>query len=353
MDMLAQRRRRPRSRPQKTTGVVVPTAHDARGIAEPLERYGELLACQIVALYNAIHDLPERSDHSRARLVRLFHEAEGLPQTSQLLSRPEYQWRYGYNHQTVYRRAAGAGRLLGSFGLYDDQMLAWVNACRVVAITADPGREPPLHDAAASFVMSSIEIGIRRTPALQFISHVEVIGNASEEAKTAQSPLSIPVPALSHNFASDRTATLQNSYLRPDALFGVRYPPEHDPDFAFFALEYDRGTEDVEPAANLGRSSWLRKTLSYSAICAPSAAIHVRYLKVPALFVLCVFQDERRMANVMQLVARVAQDPRLFLFKTIPTVDPLRTTTPAVGLVFEPWRRVSGAADIRALYERR
>ena len=44
----ADRQRRARSRAQKTTGVVVRTINDARGIAEPLERYGELLTCQII-----------------------------------------------------------------------------------------------------------------------------------------------------------------------------------------------------------------------------------------------------------------------------------------------------------------
>src|ERR1700745_2697452 len=98
MELHTERQRRPRTRAQKTTGVVAKTINDARGIAEPLERYGELLACQIVALYNAIHDLPATREHSRARLGLLFHESEGLPAAGKLLIRPTYQWRYGYNH---------------------------------------------------------------------------------------------------------------------------------------------------------------------------------------------------------------------------------------------------------------
>src|SRR6266404_3636191 len=83
MELQNERQRRPRRRAQKTTGVVAKTINEARGIAEPLDRYGELLACQIVALYNAIHGLPTTSEHSRARLGRLFHESEGLPQSPQ------------------------------------------------------------------------------------------------------------------------------------------------------------------------------------------------------------------------------------------------------------------------------
>ena len=125
MELRTDRQRRPRNRAQKTTGVLVRTDHDARGIAEPLERYGELLTCQIVALYNAIHGLPPRSAHTLSRLKQLFHESEGLPATSKILLRPDYQWRYGYNHQTIYRRAAGTGRLLHAKGLLrpDDDAL--------------------------------------------------------------------------------------------------------------------------------------------------------------------------------------------------------------------------------------
>jgi len=51
MELQTERQRRPGTRAQKTTGVVAKTINDARGIAEPLERYGELLACQIVGVF--------------------------------------------------------------------------------------------------------------------------------------------------------------------------------------------------------------------------------------------------------------------------------------------------------------
>src|SRR5665213_2046477 len=188
MEHRTDRQRRPRNRAQKTTGVLVRTDHDARGIAEPLERYGELLTCQIVALYNAIHGLPPRSAHTLARLKQLFHEAEGLPSTSKILLRPDYQWRYGYNHQTIYRRAAGTGRFLHAKGLFDPLTMRWANTTRIVQITDDPRQEPSDHDAALSLVMSSIEIAIRRRRGLSFITHLDLIRHASGEAQNAQSP---------------------------------------------------------------------------------------------------------------------------------------------------------------------
>jgi hypothetical protein len=121
MQLQKQQQRRPRTKPRKTTGVVLRTENDVRGIAEPLERYGELLACQIVGLYNAIHGLPARSEHTRARLGRLFHESEGQPATSKIIARPSYQWRY-----TTTRRFIGA-RLaqVASYAAQDCTMLVW------------------------------------------------------------------------------------------------------------------------------------------------------------------------------------------------------------------------------------
>jgi hypothetical protein len=110
--------RRARHRARKTTGIISKTLHDALGIAEPLARYGELRACDLVALYNAIRGLPITSTYILRRLKRHFHEAEGLPSTGKILIRPAYQWRHGYNHQTIYRKADGTTRFLHATGFY-------------------------------------------------------------------------------------------------------------------------------------------------------------------------------------------------------------------------------------------
>jgi hypothetical protein len=351
MEALALRQRRPRTRPQKTTGVIVKTMHDARGIAEPLNRYGELLACQIVGLYNAIHGLPMESDHCRARLGRLFHESEGLPASAKVLIRPPYQWRYGYNHQTIYRTAPGTARFLYARGLYDDLTIRWANTTRIVPITADPGQAPSDHDGALSLVMSSIEIDVRRAQHARFISHLDIIKNASSEAQNATSPLSLPVSELSHTFRSG-PVTLKDIHLRPDALFGVRYAAQGGPEFAFFALEYDRSSEDVEPTQSLLRASWLRKILAYAAISAPPTPIYESYLKVPSLMVLCLFPDRTRLANVMALAGRYGGAAR-FLFKAIPPVDPLLANGTLPELFSAPWHSADGAVNLVSTNERR
>jgi hypothetical protein len=342
MESHTDRQRRPRNRPQKTTGVIVRTINDARGIAEPLERYGELLTCQIIALYNAIHNLPAGSAHTLARLKQLFHESEGLPATSKILLRPDYQWRYGYNHQTIYRRAAGTARLLHAKGIFDPTMMRWANTTRVVQLADDPWQEPSDHDAALSLVMSSIEIDIRRTAGLRFLTHLDIVRHGSAEAQNAQSPLSIPLPRLQHTFAAGTRVRLDNVHVKPDALFGIDYGNAHK----FFALEFDRSTEDVEPTKNLTRASWLRKILSYSVAAAKPKPIYETYLKIPNLLVLCVFSDATRMAHVMRLAKAHATYPNQFCFKTIAPVDPLLNAATLLHFTAERWQRIGGTFNL-------
>ena len=349
MQIHLQRRRRSRTHASKTTGVIVRSLHDARGIAEPLERYGELLACQIVGLYNALHGLPLTSRHTLARLKQLFHEFEGLPPNGTLLLRPEYQWRYGRNHQTIYRRAPGTGRFLISQGLYDLDAARWASASRVVRISNDSRQAPSDHDIALSFIMSSLEIAVRRKPELRFISHIDIITNASSEARQATFPLALPLPARDPTFGAGYRAELAGTRLKPDALFGVQYPPMDDPDYRFFALEYDRGTEDVEPTSNLRQSSWLRKILSYDAISVGPHPLHETYLRIPNLLVLCLFCDTERMTNAMRVTATHASLPHQFLFKAIRPVDPLLTAAPMPQLLHEPWQRLGGTFNIATL----
>ena len=166
--------------------------------------------------------------------------------------------------------------------------------------------------------MSSIEIEIRQSKRLRFASHLDVIKNASAQAQEADSPLSIPIGQLAHTFPGGKSLSLKNAHVKPDALFGIGYPPADDPDYRFFALEYDRGTEDVQPSGNLARASWLRKVLSYSAISAGAHPTYQTYLRVPSLLVLCVFSDPTRMANVMSLVERHAACPDRFPFRRSP-----------------------------------
>ena len=138
-------------------------------------------------------------------------------------------------------------------------------------------------------------------------------------------------------------------HVKPGSLFGIDYGGDHK----FFAVEFDRSTEDVEPTKNLVRASWLRKILSYSASAAKPKPIYETYFKVPNLLVLCIFSDATRMAHVMRLAKAHATYPSQFRFKTIAPVDPLLNAATLPQLVTEPWQRVGGTFNLLTAEEGR
>ena len=227
--------------------------------------------------------------------------------------------------------------------------LRWANTTRIVQLTDDPWQEPSDHDAALSLVMSSIEIGIRRATNLSFITHLDILRHASAEAQNAQSPLSIPLPRLEHTFADGKTVTLEDVHVKPDALFGVRLRRRSK----FFAVEFDRSTEDVEPTKNLVRASWLRKILSYSASAAkpkpdlrdlsesPQSSCSVHLLR-------CDAHGACHAAPKAH-----ATYPSQFRFKTIAPVDPLLNAATLPQLVTEPWQRIGGTFNLLTAEEGR
>ena len=191
--------------------------------------------------------------------------------------------------------------------------------------------------------------------------HLDILSVASERAQQEDSPLSIPIPKISHRFAvpnPDHNAkpvyvvkTLENIHVKPDDLFAFEYVK---PTWNFYATEYDRSTEDVEPTRELKRASWLRKILSYSAVSAHPHPIYKSYLNMGNLLVLCLFHDARRTRHVMSLAKKFAAYPNQFLFMTIPYVDHL-VEPPIMSCLFdEDWLRPDGSTfNISTLTEGR
>ena len=76
-------------------------------------------------------------------------------------------------------------------------------------------------------------------------------------------------------------------------------------------------------------------------------------MKIPNLLVLCLFSDRSRMGNVMRVVDSYAADPRQFLFKAVPPIDPFLDAAPLQRLFEEPWQRLGGTFNISTLEGRR
>lgn len=328
---------RSRSKPQKTTGIVIHTMQDAIGFCESLSRYGQLPTEILGTFYNLANGNKLTSVEYKARLTRLIHESEGFTPSRHLMYRPAYQRRFGINAQAIYRKAGGTVINLYRFKIYDDKAVRWANTTQVMTYQHDC--EPSDHDQELSIVAASLEIEIRKH--LKFASHIDILKNASEVAHGANSPLSIPIPKLSHKFPSEpRPTVVTNTFVKPDFLFGVGYPENA---WKFCALEYDRSNEDVEPTRNLNRQSLLRKILTYSAISSGKQPIYETYLRIPNLLVLFVFQDPRREAHFHRLVAKHAVYPSQFLTTVIPPLDPVQNPDLMPCLFELPWLRADGS----------
>jgi hypothetical protein len=335
--MGAAAKRRSRYRPQKTTGIVKHTIQDAVGFCEPLCRYGQLPTEILGAFYNLANGNAVTSLTYKDRLTRLIQESEGFTASRKILYRPDYQRRFGINQQAIYRKTIGTVVNLYRFGVYDDLAIRWANTAQVMQYEAEC--EPSDHDQELSIVAASIEIEMRRH--LKFASHIDILKTASPEAQNDHSPLSIPIPKLSHRFPTEsRPTVITDTYVKPDFLCGAGYPADI---WKFYTLEYDRSNETSEPTKSLTRQSMLRKILAYSAISAGKHPIYETYLRVPNLLALFVFQSRSREAHFHQLVKKYATYPSQFLTKVVPPFDPVMNPDLMPHLFNEPWLRADGS----------
>ena len=207
------------------------------------------------------------------------------------------------------------------------------------------GREAHLqfaHQVMICDFLASIELGIRSTPGLRFISWRDILNSDRMPESTRRSPHPARLPVkLSYTFKNGRTYELDKP-VEPDAIFGIGYP---DGSFAFFALEADRATMPVE-RSNFERTSIFRKVLSYRQLVRNGTV--ERYLGLPNLRVLIVTTNDRNLQNIMRLVEELSADKRseLFLFGTSTTLgDFFAAPKPDGHMLNVAWRR-AGYSDV-------
>lgn len=106
------------------------------------------------------------------------------------------------------------------------------------------------HRLMTACVTASLDLACTRS-GLRYIPQWEIVSRMPER----ENPLRIPV-------SFEHAGALVSKPVVPDALFGIEYP---DAGFRIFALEIDRANEPLA-AANLNRTSFLRKVLQYRAL---------------------------------------------------------------------------------------
>ncbi len=262
----------------------------------------------------------------KERLGHLYHDGR-------YINRPEQQWQFANCRYmpVVYELDDRGEQVLRERSLMqDDSPLlkkGRMGAYRQFA-----------HELMICDCMASIELGVRQSQNLRFISWQEIIAKAPESTRKLDNPFAIPVSIL---YTVRRTGAMQRADIKivPDALFGLEYTQDGSKAYRFFALEADRNTLPVT-RSDLQQTSYLRKILAYRQISAQS--IHKSHLGLPNLFILTVTTNEPHLATIMALVKELATDgkSKLFLFKSMSSLgDFKKSLEPAGNILTEPWQR--------------
>lgn len=235
------------------------------------------------------------------RLGDLFHEG--------FIDRPSRQWdaagcRY---RPAVHELGQGGRRVLGGLGIVEEPR-TWL---------APQAHVQFAHAAMTCQILASIELALRQTADVRFISWPEIL---------AKAPLGTQADARPHE------APVGTSKLVPDAMFGIAYDRAPRSTYRFFAVEADRGTMPVS-RTDSSQSSLSSKLVSYATLIA-GRGFKARW-GLPNLFVLVVASGER----VRFLVERTQTPLGSATHTLFRGVTRALSRTPDVSLLEQPWLR--------------
>ena len=259
----------------------------------------------------------------KERLGALYHDGR-------YINRPEQQWEYANSR---YMPAVYELDEKGEQVLRDQELVH--NDSPLLASGRTGAYRQFAHQLMICECLASIELGVRRSQGLRFVSWQDILTKAPEQTRQRANPFELPV-SISH--LCPRTGNTRHASFRlvPDGLFGLEYGRNGQRTYRFFALEVDRATMPVK-RSDLSQSSFLRKILAYRQLVMQGA--HRMHLGIPNLFVLTVTTNASHMASIMKLVEELAPEQRskLFLFKSIAGKA---TPDTADHMLSEPWQRV-------------
>jgi len=265
------------------------------------------------------------------RLGDLFHEG--------YLNRPPQQWQ-AFNAR--YAPAVYELDALGEAFLRERGEEEPAYAVDLVAKGRMGANRQFAHALMICDTLSSIELGVRQTRGVRFISWQEILARAPESTRAAPNPFAIPV-SISYTFPHTGTTRTSTTTLIPDGLFGLAYaqPDSGRTLYRFFALEAER-TNRVH-CSNLEQTSWLRKVLAYREITAQR--IYHSHLGLPNLMVLVVTPTDARIETMTKLIMDITEDrgSTQFLLRSIPVLG-FKAPPPTPELFVSPWRRAGHPA---------
>jgi hypothetical protein len=249
------------------------------------------------------------------RLGHLYHEGE-------YVNRPIQQWQLanaGYQ-PVVYELDAKGAETLALTGECTESA-TWLGKTGIQRQFA--------HALMICDTLASIELGVRESPTLRFVTWQEILDSprCPEARRSSNRPFEFAV-----------TAEGQSVRLIPDAVFGIEYCAEDRKTYRFFALEVDRGTMPVS-RAHLRQSSYRKKLVAYREIIARE--LYRSQYGLPNFFVLTLTTGDAHLKTIMSTLSRLGTDTQFFLFKVASGLQAFGQPPPATShMMQELWERV-------------
>lgn len=243
---------------------------------------------------------------------------------------------WGYIHRSLDDHLSGDTAYFGNeiYELWDAGALQLselgLNEENITGLRAGNER----HFAHALMICSAlaaIELGVRATPGVRFITGHEILANAPVEARTSDDPWLLPEVEISYRFGSDKAAVGKRIRLRPDSpLFGFEYACEPQPRVRFAVLEVEN--KNRISCGNLEQNSWLRKVLAYKRL-REERLIQQKYT-IPNLFVYAIGPSKKHTEHMQKVVEEIhaPTGSSMFLFTAMPSFGYHYNKMPAPAL---------------------
>ncbi|MEQ9135736.1 MAG: replication-relaxation family protein [Thalassobaculum sp.] len=274
---------------------------------EMLHRHGAL---PITYLYQFTKDQFRSLDAAKNRATPLFHEAN-TPHNGQYLSRPGQQWATlspnAMQHELVHELRPAAERALKDAGLWRER-------------APQPSPSHWHHDFMVSCFTASVHLATLGTE-YGYVFQDEILDRA--------------VATMTFDVGERRSA--KEIPLRPDRMFGIRYPSGK---VRVFILEADRATETLR--STLPRKTIERNVRQYRAFI--GGGLYKDALKLSGgVLVIYATTARDRMRNIQEVIAEGSPGGRnaYSLTTYLPEFGPY-TRPPAVmpRLFTDPYERV-------------
>jgi DNA-binding MarR family transcriptional regulator len=185
-------------------------------------------------------------------------------------------------------------------------------------LNAPPNRAEVLiqHSIDTAEAMLAFEAAMAVHDGLRLIDHHDLLPHMPASTRNLPKPFHLRVMVQPSDFPHLRRVLKHPTSLgvEPDRLFVLAQP---DGSGWSYALELDRGTEDISARRLKGKATYFRKLLTYYAAWAANTHTQQWGAFCKAFRVLSITTSDTRVANMIDAQREISAPAGLFLFSTL------------------------------------